>query len=597
MSVFSYTETGIDSQDERWDDWEEDEMNEKKVCLFCPESFSGIEDLFSHCKSTHSFDFIRICRENKFEFYDRVRIVNYVRKLSLELNANIPQELLVITGSEPFFKDDKYLKPIMDNDSLIFELDELDLSCSSEPTSSSGFIQYENGKMEHEDEQKADSNEIEMLKQKISQLTNSLSTVTRQFSDYKDFVKTQMYENLGISQNQEDEVEESQTDIKKLQEQKPFDYYFNSYAYNEIHMDMIKDSVRTDGYRDFIYNNKAYFKGKVVLDVGCGTGILSMFAARAGASKVFAVDNSEIIEKAKANVIENKLENVITLIKGKIEEINLPVNKVDIIISEWMGYFLLFESMLDSVLVARDRFLDPVSGVMGPHTSRIYITGVQDDEYMNDYVNFWDNVYGFSMTKMKEGLKKEAVVTVVPGNTVISSHEKLIDFNHYTCNVKDLDFVVPFCLKITKPGKLHAIVGYFDVLFSTNRQKSELDEISFKSVDDCLNGSFTTSLCSKATHWKQTMFLLDHPLDVENGDLVVGIFECKKSKANPREIDVIISYSLLNKDAMKNLEKSTIESLESNKMIGNQNDVFTKSFIEDTVFNRLGSKTQKFFVR
>jgi protein arginine N-methyltransferase 1 len=45
------------------------------------------------------------------------------------------------------------------------------------------------------------------------------------------------------------------------------------------------------------------------------------------------------------------------VLKGKMEEIVLPVEKVDIIISEWMGYFLLYESMLDSVLWARDKYL------------------------------------------------------------------------------------------------------------------------------------------------------------------------------------------------------------------------------------------------
>lgn len=51
---------------------------------------------------------------------------------------------------------------------------------------------------------------------------------------------------------------------------------------------------------------------------------------------------------------------VITLVKGKIEEVELPVDKVDIIVSEWMGYCLLYESMLDTVLFARDKWL--VSG-------------------------------------------------------------------------------------------------------------------------------------------------------------------------------------------------------------------------------------------
>ena len=54
---------------------------------------------------------------------------------------------------------------------------------------------------------------------------------------------------------------------------------------------------------------------------------------------------------------ENGMADRITFIKGKLEDITLPVDKVDIIISEWMGYFLLFESMLDSVLYARAKFL------------------------------------------------------------------------------------------------------------------------------------------------------------------------------------------------------------------------------------------------
>lgn len=56
---------------------------------------------------------------------------------------------------------------------------------------------------------------------------------------------------------------------------------------------------------------------------------------------------------------ENGLSDKVTIIRGKIEEIALPVDTVDIIISEWMGYFLIFESMYSSVLWARDRWLAP----------------------------------------------------------------------------------------------------------------------------------------------------------------------------------------------------------------------------------------------
>jgi protein arginine N-methyltransferase 1 len=68
---------------------------------------------------------------------------------------------------------------------------------------------------------------------------------------------------------------------------------------------------------------------------------------------------SGIIEQAREIVEANGLSDKITLIKGKMEEIVLPVQHVDIIISEWMGYCLLYESMLNTVLYARDKYLAP----------------------------------------------------------------------------------------------------------------------------------------------------------------------------------------------------------------------------------------------
>ena len=85
-----------------------------------------------------------------------------------------------------------------------------------------------------------------------------------------------------------------------------------------------------------------------------------------------------------------------SVIHGKVEEINLPdgVDHVDIIISEWMGYALLYESMLDSVLHARDRFLRPNGGVMAPSQCRMMLALCEGSEIMKDRVDFWNDVYG-----------------------------------------------------------------------------------------------------------------------------------------------------------------------------------------------------------
>lgn len=106
---------------------------------------------------------------------------------------------------------------------------------------------------------------------------------------------------------------------------------------------------------------------------------------KAGAKHVIGVDMSTIIEKAKEIVEVNGMADKITLIQGKMEDIEMPFPKVDIIVSEWMGYFLLYESMLDTVLYARDKYLAP-NGLIFPDKATIFMAGIEDGEYKDEKI-------------------------------------------------------------------------------------------------------------------------------------------------------------------------------------------------------------------
>jgi len=300
------------------------------------------------------------------------------------------------------------------------------------------------------------------------------------------------------------------------------DYYFDSYAHFGIHEEMLKDEVRTLTYRNSMYHNKHLFKGKTVLDVGCGTGILSMFAAKAGAKKVIGIECSSIVEYAQKIVKANKLDDVVEIIKGKVEEVSLPegIDKVDIIISEWMGYCLFYESMLNTVLYARDKWLAP-GGMIFPDRATLYVTAIEDRQYKDEKINWWDQVYGFDMSCIRKTAVSEPLVDVVDPKQVVSNSCLVKEVDMYTVKVDDLSFTAPFHLQMRRDDYMQAIVAYFNIEFTKCHKRT----------------GFSTSPESRYTHWKQTVFYFNEYITVKKGEEVYGVFAVKPNKTNHRDLD------------------------------------------------------------
>ena len=231
---------------------------------------------------------------------------------------------------------------------------------------------------------------------------------------------------------------------------------------------MLKDEERTNAYKNAIMANADDFKDKIVLDIGAGTGILSIFAAKAGAKHVYAVENAEIAYFAEKIIKQNGLSDKITVIKGKMEEIELPVRKVDIIISEWMGYFLLYEGMLDTVLYARDKYLDKtLGGKMLPDRAQLFIASIEDEVYKKKKIQFWDNVYGVDMSCLRNASMKEPLVDILDNNSQINSNECLIlDLDLLRMKKEEVEFANEYTLRFKQDDKVHALISWFKVGFT-----------------------------------------------------------------------------------------------------------------------------------
>lgn len=303
---------------------------------------------------------------------------------------------------------------------------------------------------------------------------------------------------------------------------------------------MLRDEARMEAYYQAIMSNPEDFRGKTVLDLGAGTAILSCWCASVGAAKVYAVEASGIAEQAELVVARNGYSSVVQIIQAKIEDIQLP-EKVDIIISEWMGSFLLFESMLESVLFARDRWLKE-DGKMYPASARIFVAPANVDFLYEKKVDFLKQVKGVDLSVLVPFATKEITSWALRGRKVkaecvLSSPAVVKELNIRTVVPDDLKkFLAPFSFKPKREAELHGFVAWFDVTFPAADGNKERDVVLSTSPD------------KKLTHWRHDLYLLQNPVHVTPQDEIKGMVRFIQNVYWKRHYNIEFSFDVAQKN-------------------------------------------------
>ncbi|KAF5226169.1 arginine N-methyltransferase type I [Trypanosoma cruzi] len=306
--------------------------------------------------------------------------------------------------------------------------------------------------------------------------------------------------------------------------------YYDAYADLGVHRVMLSDAPRMSFYRQAV-TCETVVQDRVVVDVGSGTGIFSIWAARAGAKHVFSIEASSLSFFQARVIGDNHLSDKITLLSETVENIvaggvasfiatHEAVLKgcgVAVIVSEWMGFYLLHEGMLPTVIRARD-FFGEVNAKLGvcrriemiPERATIRVAPMTCAPYCEErYCRFWSGLEGVDFSRygtvecemqletsnplidtipasclLHEGVVLAEVELYSIAEDAMTSLCRTVHFNF--CN--STTFQRHFGVNCTQEVAVDGFTLWFDVSFR--------------------EWTLNTSPFHPPTHWKQTTVLL-----------------------------------------------------------------------------------------
>lgn len=266
------------------------------------------------------------------------------------------------------------------------------------------------------------------------------------------------------------------------------DPHHGSYLDVSTHKDMLQDVVRTSAYAEAI---RALVKpGSRVIDFGTGTGVLAIFAARAGAARVDAIERTPLVDKAREIARRSGCPEI-AFHRADHDSFRSD-QRADLIVSEWMGHFVFFESMLEPLIALRDRWLEP-GGLMLPARVSLCAALVVDEELYEDGSFLERRPYGIDFGPIADlPLRQSRLVTL--------SEEQVLEGY---CDLGSLDMAkvtrtperLTGTLTVTREATTFGLLAWFEAFLGGGVE-------------------FGTGPHQAPTHWRQVYLPFPEPFPV-----------------------------------------------------------------------------------
>ena len=269
----------------------------------------------------------------------------------------------------------------------------------------------------------------------------------------------------------------------------------------EIHKMMLTDNIRTASYCKAIC--QLVKEGMVVIDFGSGAGVFAMVSAKAGAKKTYAIERSNIASVSKKIIKDNRLDNRIKILHQDSKYINIA-EKVDLLVSEWMGVHVFQENMLFDLIDVRDKYLK-TTGLLIPSIVSLFIAPLKTEAINEREIAFWETpLEGISLKEIGWLSMNDTYIGNINAYDLASDGKCvfILDLHKIQKNqLNKIEMTEEFSFE--KPQRINGICGWFSA------------QLSEEIVLD-------TGPHAAATHWKQTIYPIYPGVDVNTGDTMIA---------------------------------------------------------------------------